>query len=52
MTSSETTAKGRCPGRVGIFWFHKGQLMACPIPLEQAEIRGTKRDSPDAHVRA
>ncbi len=25
--------------------------MASPIPLEQAERRGTKRDSPEAHVR-
>lgn len=39
------------PGRVGIFWCYKEFLMARPIPLHQAERRGTRLDSPEAHVR-
>jgi len=51
MRPSKTAPIGPSPGRVGIFWFHKGRLIARPIPLEQAETRSTRRDSPDAHVR-
>lgn len=37
-------------GQVGLFWFYKHRLMASPIPLDQAEVRGAKRDSPEAHI--
>lgn len=37
-------------GQVGLFWFYKHRLMASPIPLDQAEARGAKRDSPEAHI--
>jgi hypothetical protein len=36
---------------VGIFWFHKGTLLPVVTPLAEAEQRGSKRDSPLAHVR-
>lgn len=39
-------------GRLGIFWFFRGQLLACSVPLAQAERRGHRLDSPLAHVSA
>lgn len=38
-------------GHVGIFWVYQTCLMAQPVPLERAQARGAKRDSPDAHVQ-
>lgn len=37
-------------GTLGIFWFYKGQLLACSVPLTQAERRGHRLDSPLGHV--
>ena len=35
---------------VGIFWFYRGILMRVITPVAEAEQRGSKRDSPLAHV--
>lgn len=35
---------------VGIFWFHKETLLPVVTPMAPAEQRGSKRDSPLAHV--
>jgi hypothetical protein len=37
-------------GTIGIFWFYKDQLLACSVPLTQAERRGQRLDSPLGHV--
>lgn len=51
MDTAQTAITPDMPGRVGLFWCYKDCLMARPIPLHQAERRGTRLDSPEAHVR-
>lgn len=36
--------------RIGIFWWFRGQLLARSVPFAQAERRGQRLDSPQAHV--
>ena len=50
MDAPQTATTPDTPGRVGIFLYDKDCLMARPISLHQAERRGTRLDSPEAHI--
>lgn len=50
MDAPQTAPTADTPEQVGIFWCYKECLMARPISLHQAERRGTRLDSPEAHV--
>jgi len=50
MATTDPEAAPQARGCVGIFWVFKGQLLALPVALEQAERREGTIDSPHAHV--
>ncbi|WP_200328430.1 hypothetical protein [Thiocystis violacea] len=50
MSPADSTRSGSTECRVGIFWLYQNRPMASAVPLERADTRGTKGDSPEAHV--